>query len=75
MNPRNTTSSFSKREKMRRNPFNRRNNRSISLRRLVHLAVVLPGFDPRSQRRHHWLIPQRQCQLPGLVTLVRAVHD
>ena len=34
---------------------------------LVHLAVVLPGFDPRSQRRHHWLIPQRQCQLPGLV--------
>ena len=42
---------------------------------LVHLAVVLPGFDPRTQRRHHWLIPQRQCQLAGLVALVRAVHD
>ena len=34
MNPRNTTSSVSKREKTQRNPFNRRNNRSISLRRV-----------------------------------------
>ena len=34
MNPRNITSSFSKREKMRRNPFNRRNSLSISLRLL-----------------------------------------
>ena len=34
MNPRNITSSFSKREKMRRNPFRRRNRRSTSLRRL-----------------------------------------
>ena len=32
MNPRKITSSFSKREKMRRNPFNRRNSLSISLR-------------------------------------------
>ena len=32
MNPRKSTSSFSKREKTRRNPFNRRNNRSISFR-------------------------------------------
>ena len=31
MNPRNTTSSFSKREKNRRNPFNRQNNRSFFL--------------------------------------------
>ena len=34
MNPRKITSSFSKREKMRRNPFNRRNSLSISLRLL-----------------------------------------
>jgi len=34
MKPRKITSSFSKREKMRRNPFRRRNNLSISLRRL-----------------------------------------
>ena len=34
MNPRKSVSSFSKREKMRRNPFNRRNNRSISFRLL-----------------------------------------
>ena len=33
-NPRKSTSSFSKREKIRRNPFNRRNNLSISLRLL-----------------------------------------
>ena len=34
MNPRKITSSFSKREKMRRNPFNRRKSLSISLRLL-----------------------------------------
>ena len=34
MNPRKITSSFSKRENMRRNPFNRRNSLSISLRLL-----------------------------------------
>ena len=34
MHPRKITSSFSKREKMRRNPFNRRNSLSISLRLL-----------------------------------------
>ena len=34
MNPKKSTSSFSKREKMRRNPFNRRNSRSTSFRLL-----------------------------------------
>ena len=34
LNPGNATASFSKREKVRRNPCNRRGNRSISLRRL-----------------------------------------
>lgn len=34
MKPRKITSSFSKREQMRRNPFGRRNRRSTSLRRL-----------------------------------------
>ena len=52
MNPKNTKSSFSKREKIRRNPLNRRNNRSTSLRRL-YTAVVLPRVDSCSQRRHH----------------------
>ena len=33
-NPRKSTASFSKREKIPRNPFNRRNNLSISLRLL-----------------------------------------
>lgn len=41
---------------------------------LVHLAVIFPRVEPRSQRRHHGFIPQRQGQLPGLVTVVRAVH-
>ena len=42
---------------------------------LVHLAVVLPRVGPRSQRRHHRIIPQCQFQLPSLVALVRAIPD
>ena len=38
-------------------------------------AVSMPLTGSGTQRRHHWLIPQRQCQLPGLVAFVRAVHD
>ncbi len=34
MNPRNSTASFSHREQRRRNPFKRRNTRSIAVRRL-----------------------------------------
>ena len=42
---------------------------------LVHLTVVLPPLDAGSQRRQHWLIPQHQGRLPGLVAFVRTVHD
>ena len=42
---------------------------------LVHFTVMHPGFDPHSQWRRRWLMPQRQCQLPGLVAFVRRVHD
>ena len=42
MNPRKSTSSFSKRENTRRNPFNRRNNRSISFR-----LWYISGHTPR----------------------------
>ena len=64
MNPRKSTSSFSKREKMRRNPFKRRNRRSISFRRLL---------DHRPRVRHG-------CQgytgtKPSGVALVGPVHQ
>ena len=71
----NITSSFSNREKMRRKPLSRRNRRSISLRRLVHLAVVLPGCDPIRLRRHDRDETQVQCQLPGLFALVGTIHQ
>ena len=47
-------SSFSKREKMRRKPFNLRNNRSISFRRLYisrsYCQMVNPGAAGRNYR-------------------------
>ena len=45
MNPRKMTSSFSNREKMRRNPFSRGNNRSTSLRRLYISRSYSTGAD------------------------------
>ncbi len=45
MNPRKMTSSFSKREKIRRNPFKRRNSRSISLRRLYISRSYSQGWS------------------------------
>ena len=45
MNPRKITSSFSKREKMRRNPFNRRNSLSISLR-LLYISRSYSHDEP-----------------------------
>ena len=74
MNPRKITSSFSKREKMRRNPFNRRNSLSISFAFLVHLPVVLPRMNPGAEGRNNGSEPQGQCKLAGLIALVCAVH-
>ena len=49
MNPTKMTSSFSKREMMRRNPFNRRNNRSTLLRRRCMSLVNF--FDSTHSRK------------------------
>ena len=43
MKSRKSTSSLSKREKMRRKPFNRRNSRSTSLRLLYNSLLYSPG--------------------------------
>ena len=75
MNPRNTTSSFSKHEKIRRNPFNRRNSRSISLRRLYISRLYSQGSIRVRNGGTKGSYPSGQGQLPGLVALVRAVHD
>ena len=74
MNPRKITSSFSKREKMRRNPFNRRNSLSISLRLLYISPVVLPRMNPGAEGRNNGSEPQGQCKLAGLIALVCSVH-
>src|SRR5690606_2774168 len=42
---------------------------------LVHFAVVLPGLQARGQGWHDRDKPQIERQLPGLVALVRAIHD
>src|SRR5690606_21349855 len=42
---------------------------------LVHLAVVLPRFDPRLHRWHHWNETQIQRQLPCLIAFVGTVHQ
>ena len=42
---------------------------------LVHLAVVLPGRDSIRLRWHDRDETQVQCQLPGLLAFVGAVHQ
>ena len=74
MNPRNRASSLSKREKIRRYPFSRRNSRSISLRLLYHLLVVLPGFVAVALGRNDRVVSQVEGQLPGVVAFIGTVH-
>ncbi len=74
MNPRNRTSSLSKREKIRRYPLRRRNSLSISLASLVHLLVVLPRIEAGDLGRNHRRISQIQGQLASVLTLISAVH-
>src|SRR6516225_10002922 len=74
MKARNTTSSFSKREKIRRKPFKRRNRRSTWFRFFIKFAIVIPGFAPVRFGRHHRNHIQFQHQLPSFVALVGPVH-
>ena len=60
MKPKKRASSLSKREKIRRKPFNRLNKRSTSLRLLVHLFVVLPWRHPCREWRDYGNEPQFQ---------------
>ena len=75
MNPKKTTSSFSKREKMRRNPFIRRNNRSISFRLLYisrpysHGSVRLLGGGTTGVN------PRSNANWAGLIALICPVHE
>ena len=73
MKPRNMTSSFSKREKMRRKPLRRRNRRLVAP--LVHLLVVLRGIDAVALGRHHGVEAKVEGQLAGGVVLICLVHD
>jgi hypothetical protein len=74
MKARNTTSSFSKREKMRRNPFKRRKQALDLVSLLVEFAIIIPGFAPirfGGNDRNH---VQLQHQLPGFIAFVGPVH-
>src|ERR1019366_4648769 len=72
---RKTKSSLSKREKMRRKPFSRRNSRSISLRRRVHGLVILPRLETLRAGWNHWKETEVQRQLQGFIVFVSAIHD
>ena len=74
MKPRKMTSSFSKREKMRRNPFSRRNSRSTSLRRLSSSRSYAQGDKPGLARRPHRVEPQGPGKLAGLGPLIGPIH-
>nr|AAC18421.1 P38K [Pseudomonas putida] len=74
MKPRNMRSSFSNREKIRRS-FESTEQPLHLIAALVHLAVVVPRFDPRLHWWHHRNETQIQCQLPCLVAFVGTVHQ
>ena len=75
MNPTNTTSSFSNREKMRRNPFNRRNNRSISLRRLYISRLYSQGSIRVRNGGTTGSYPSAKASCRVASPSLRAVHD
>ena len=65
MNPRKSTSSFSKREKMRRNPLQPAEQPLNLVPPLVHLPVIGPRLHTGAQRWNHRHKPQGQGQLAG----------
>ena len=75
MNPRKSTSSFSKREKTRRNPFNRRNNRSISFRLWYIFRSYAHGCTRVLRGGTTGMNPKAQGELAGLIALVCPVHQ
>ena len=74
MKPMKITSSFSKREKMRRNPFSLRKSRSISFAFAVHSFVELPGFKTIMSGWDNGDIAKIQHQLQRRVVLVGSIH-
>ncbi len=74
MNPRNRTSSLSKREKIRRYSLETAEQPFDLVASLVHLLVVLPGVTAGDLGRNHRQVSQIQGQLAGVLTLISAVH-
>lgn len=68
------TSSLSKRERILRNSFRRRNKRSVSLWWRYN-ARLAPEVKAVLRGRHDGLEPPVQRQLTGFVALVSMVHD
>ena len=73
--PRKRTSSFSKREKMRRKPLSLRKSRSISLRLRYMAWSYCQGSRRLRFGRNHRNQAEIERQLPGFVVFVGAVHD
>ena len=74
MNPRNSTSSLSKRENMRRKPFNRRNRRSTSLRLLYNSLLYCHVSTRVESGGTTGVTSQLQRKLACLVALVCTIH-
>ncbi len=66
MNPRKSTSSFSKREKRRRNPCNRRSTRAIALRRVDSSRADAQGLTRVRRGGPTGGLPQCHGQVPRL---------
>ncbi len=69
------TSSFSKREKMRRKPSKSAEQALDLVAPPVEPAIVGPGAEAGGFGRHDRLEAELQHQLPGLVACIGAIHD
>ena len=74
-NPMKRTSSFSKREKMRRKPLSLRNSRSISVALLVNRVIVVPRMQSVGLRRDHRNHSQIEHQLLSFIAFVSPIHQ
>ena len=74
MKPRKITSSFSKREKLRRNPHQAPEQALDFVAPLAQLPVVFPRVTPSLARRHHRIALPGQRKLAWLVAFLCPVH-
>jgi hypothetical protein len=71
----NITSSLSKREKIRRKPFEAPEQSFDFVSPPIEDLIGAPGVNPATQRRDDGRETEVESQLPRLVAFVRPIHD